>query len=121
MVRVRLADESLTDDLTRFLRRCECDVEHLGPGTLAVAIPRPVDVAAAVRHLKARRCYRCGATIEATLYRLGSGSCHDCRESARDERPPEARIHDDWTRMEIEAYLKVWLALHPEGDLELVA
>ena len=121
MVRVRLADDSLTDDLIEFLRRCECDVEYVGPAMLSVAILRPLDVEAAVRQLQARRCYRCGSPIEATLFRLGSASCHDCRESAYDDEPPAARIRDDWTRMEIEAYLKVWLALHPDGGLELVA
>lgn len=121
MVRVRLVDDSLTDDLIGFLRRCECDVEHVGPSLLSVAIRRPVDVESAVRQLQARRCYRCGSAIETMLYRLGSVSCHDCRESTRDEEPPAARIRDEWTRMEIEAYLKVWLALHPDGNVELVA
>jgi hypothetical protein len=27
---------------------------------------------------------------------------------------------DEWTRMEVEAYVKVWQALHPEGHVELV-
>ena len=121
MVRVRLADDSLTEDLIGFLRRCECEVNVLGPAFVSVAIRRPVDVEAAVRQLQARRCFRCGGEIELTLFRLGSPSCHDCRETVRDETPPAARIHEEWSRMEIEAYLKVWLALHPDGDAELVA
>jgi hypothetical protein len=30
-------------------------------------------------------------------------------------------VRDEWARMEVEAYVKVWQALHPAGRVELVA
>jgi hypothetical protein len=122
MVRLRLSDDSLTTELVGFLRRCECEVEHLGPATVAVGLRHPLDLDAAVRQLHAGRCYSCGEEIESVLFRLGSGCCHDCREETRAEQAPNpARVREDWTRMEVEAYLRVWRALHPEGRIELVA
>jgi hypothetical protein len=121
MVRLRLSDDSLTTELVGFLRRCACQVESLGPATVGVSLEHPLDVDAAVRQLHARRCYRCGSPIEATLYRLGSAACQDCRDSSRGAPPDPATVREEWTRMEIEAYLKVWQALHPEGRIDLVA
>jgi hypothetical protein len=115
-----VSDDSLATELVGFLRRCECEVEHLGPTIVAVGLRHPLDVEAALRQLHAGRCYRCGGEIEETLYRLGSGCCHDCREEA-DQAPSPARVRDDWTRMEVESYLRIWRALHPEVRIELVA
>ena len=33
----------------------------------------------------------------------------------------EGPVRDEWARMEVEAYLKVWRALHPDCSVELVA
>jgi hypothetical protein len=123
MVRLRLNDSALVMNLGTFLRRCECDVEQLGPTTLGVGLRHSIDVDVAVRQLRAGRCYRCGEEIELLLFGLGSPLCADCRDGTAangdgeiDERP----IRDEWAQMEVEAYVKVWQALHPDAKVELV-
>jgi hypothetical protein len=119
MVQLRLSDPAVTSDLEAFLRRCECFVDQVGPRLLAVGIAHDVDVNAAVRQLRAGRCLRCEEPIEELVFRLGSPLCLDCRaDPARDEG---ASVRDAWTRMEVEAYVQVWLALHPDSAVELVA
>jgi hypothetical protein len=43
------------------------------------------------------------------------------RLPSRDNNLAEVSIRDEWTRMEVEAYVKVWQALHPAERVELVA
>jgi hypothetical protein len=81
----------LAPELVVFLRRCQCDVDHLGPATLGVGLKHAIDLETAAQHLR-------GATSGVT-----------------------APVRDQWARMEVEAYLKVWRALHPECSVELVA
>jgi hypothetical protein len=119
MVQLRLNDTALASELGRFLRRCECEVEHLGPTTLGVGVRHGIDIEAAVRELRAGRCYRCGGEIEATVFGLGSPQCLDCRHGSNNVA--EGSIRDEWTKMEVEAYVKVWQALHPAERVELVA
>jgi hypothetical protein len=119
MVQLRLNDTALASELGTFLRRCECVVEQLGPNTLGVAVRHGIDVDAAVRHLRAGRCYRCGDEIEPAVFGLGSPLCLDCREGSDDVA--DGLIRDEWARMEVEAYVKVWQALHPAGRVELIA
>jgi hypothetical protein len=118
MVRLQLDDPSLTPELVAFLRRCQCEVMHLGPTSVSVGLGHPVDPDAAVQRLQDGRCYRCGEQIERVLFRLGSPRCHDCRESSG---PGGDTARDSWTRMEVESYLRVWESLHPGARVELVA
>jgi hypothetical protein len=119
MVLLRLNDTALTVELERFLRRCECEVQQLGPNTLSVGIRHGVDINAAVRQLRSGRCYRCGEEIEPSVFGLGSPLCLDCRHEGNDLA--ESPIRDEWARMEVAAYVKVWQELHPAGRVELVA
>jgi hypothetical protein len=121
MVRVRLHDPSFTDELVSFLRRCQCHVRDLGPATVGVGVGHEVDPDAAVQRLSSGRCCGCGDVIEDALFRLGSSRCHDCREGSGLIRRPAAEIRDEWTRMEVESYLRVWRALHPGAAVDLVA
>lgn len=82
----------LATELVAFLRRCQCDVDHLGPATLGVALKHAIDLETA-----------------AQLHReAGSNGL-------------TAPVRDEWARMEVEAYLRVWCALHPECSVEVVA
>ena len=119
MVRLRLDDPSVALELVAFLRRCQCNVEHLGPTTVGVGLGHPVDVEAAVQRLQTGLCYDCGDVIEEALFRLGSGRCHDCRTGSGHRHPDSPR--ERWTRMEVESYLKIWRAQHPDSRVELVA
>jgi hypothetical protein len=122
VVRLRLNDSSHVMNLEAFLRRCECDVEQLGPTTLGVGLRHSIDVDVAVRQLRAGRCYRCGDEIEPLVFGLGSPLCLECRDAqaANGDAPIDERpIRDEWARMEVEAYVKVWQALHPEAKVEL--
>jgi len=120
-VRLRLHDPSQTSELISFLRRCQCDVRDLGPATVGVGLGHPVDPDAAVQRLQSGLCCRCGDLIADSLFRLGSSRCHDCRESPRsDTRPDIEALRDDWTRMEVESYLRVWRSLHPGAEVDLL-
>jgi hypothetical protein len=121
MVRLRLTNSSLVSELGTFLQRCECDVVQLGPSLLDVGVRHEIDVEVARRQLGARRCYQCEESA-GSVSRPGSPRCVDCRHELREFDAAEARspIRDEWTRMEVEAYLKVWQALHPEGHVEFV-
>ncbi|TMK92300.1 MAG: hypothetical protein E6G42_07775 [Actinobacteria bacterium] len=122
MVQLRLHDPSLTTELVTFLRRCQCSVRDLGPATVGVGLGHPIDPDAAVQRLQSGLCYRCGNLIADSLFRLGSSRCHDCRESpGLDTRPDIDALREDWTRMEVESYLRVWRSLHPDAYVELVA
>jgi hypothetical protein len=123
MVRLRIDDPMLAPELLAFLRRCECDVEHRGPTTLEVDLRHSLDIEMAMRQLRAGRCYRCAGEIEPFIKRLGSPLCIDCRQSLNGHAAEldEAPIREEWTRMEVEAYVKVWCALHPDCSVELVA
>jgi hypothetical protein len=83
----------LAPELVVFLRRCQCEVDHLGPATLGVGLKHAIDLETAAQQLKLH-----GATSGVT-----------------------APVRDQWARMEVEAYLKVWRALNPECSVELVA
>ena len=84
----------LAPELVVFLRRCQCEVDHLGPATLE---GRP----------EARDRPRDGGAAASSSTGPTSGVT--------------APVRDQWTRMEVEAYLKVWRALNPECSVELVA
>jgi len=55
----------------------------------------------------------------ASEYGLGSPLCLDSRHGGNDAA--EGPIRDEWARMEVEAYVKVWQALHPADRVELIA
>jgi hypothetical protein len=120
MVRLRVHDPSTTLELVAFLRRCQCNVQHLGPTTVGVGLGHAVDLEAAVRRVQTGLCYSCGELIEEALFRLGSARCHDCRESSGEHRHREG-AQERWTRMEVEAYLRIWRAQNPDAHVELVA
>jgi hypothetical protein len=121
MLQLRLHDPSFTPELVSFLRRCQCQVRDLGPAIVGVGVRHAVDPEAAVRPLRSGICCRCGSLIADALLRLGSLHCHDCRESSHLNGGTDTqRLHDEWARMEIEAYLRVWRVLHPGAEVELV-
>jgi hypothetical protein len=121
-VRIDVSDQALVEELLEFLRRCSCTVERSGPTSLRVVLDPAVSVGAALSLVRAGVCYACAGTIEAPLARLGSALCLDCRDT-EGARNGEARADDrarrQWARMEIEAYLRVWEAKHPDADVML--
>jgi hypothetical protein len=117
MVRVRLHDPSAAPELASFLRRCQCEVQQLGPTMVGVGLGHGVDPEVAARRLQHGRCYRCGEPIEPVLFRLGSPQCQDCREGSRDTEPEAAEL---WARMEIESYLRIWRLRNPGATVELI-
>ena len=114
-VRIDVSDRALVEELLEFLRRCSCTVERSGPTSLRVLLDPAVSVGAALSLV-------CAGEIEAPLARLGSALCLDCREN-EGARNGEARADDrstrQWARMEVEAYLRVWEAKHPEARVTL--
>ena len=94
MVRLRVDDPTLASELLTFLRRCECDVDQLGPETLEVGLDRSLD-------------------LQLTMHRQRVGDGHAVSLG-------DGPVRDEWVRMEIEAYLKVWCALHPGCGVELL-
>jgi hypothetical protein len=118
MVRLRVHDPSRTAELVTFLRRCQCEVQHLGPSTVGVGLGHPVDPDALARRVQEGRCYVCGEAIEEVLFRLGSPRCHDCRESTGNHGDT---INESWTRIEVEAFLRIWRLRNPDALVELVA
>jgi hypothetical protein len=121
-VRIDVSDRALVGELLEFLRRCSCTVEPTGPGSLRVFLDPAVTVGAALSLVRAGICYACTGTIEAPLARLGSALCLECRDS-EGTRTGELRADEgtrrQWARMEIEAYLRVWQAQHPEARATL--
>lgn len=96
MIRLRVDDPMLAPELLTYLRRCQCDVEYLGPTTLEVCLGHSIDVKTAIRQF--------GGGLSEHTIDLGEGP-----------------VRDEWARMEVEAYLKVWCTLHPECSVQLVA
>jgi hypothetical protein len=121
-VRIDVSDRALVEELLEFLRRCSCTVERSGPTALRVVLDPAVSVGAALSLVRAGVCYACAGEIEAPLARLGSALCLDCRDSegARSgEMRADDRARRQWALMEIEAYLRVWEARHPEARVTL--
>jgi hypothetical protein len=121
-VRIDVSHRALVGELLEFLRRCSCTVERSGPTTIRVYLDPAVSVGAALSLVRAGVCYACTGEIEAPLARLGSALCLDCRDS-QGARSGELRADDgarrNWARMEIEAYLRVWQAKHPDATATL--
>ena len=121
-VRIEVSDRALVEELLDFLRRCTCSVERVGPSSLRVTLDPAVSVGAALSLVRAGVCYACAGEIEAPLARLGSALCLDCRDSegARNgESAADASSRHRWARMEVESYLRVWQARHPEVRVTL--
>jgi hypothetical protein len=121
-VRIDVSDRTLVEELLEFLRRCSCTVERSGPMALRVVLDPAVSVGAALSLVRAGVCYACTGAIEAPLARLGSALCLDCRESEgsrNGELRADERARRQWARMEIEAYLRVWEAQHPNATATL--
>jgi hypothetical protein len=121
-VRIDVSDRALVEELLEFLRRCSCTVERSGPTALRVVLDPAVSVGAALSLVRAGVCYACAGEIEAPLARLGSALCLDCRDSEgtrSGEMRADDRARHQWARMEIEAYLRVWEARHPEARVTL--
>jgi hypothetical protein len=120
-MRVRINESTLLDDLVRFLRRCGCRVTQVELETIDVQLDIDVSLEVAMTLVRAGRCYRCGEEVAPGLSALGSTLCHDCRD--RSEHENGAHMHDQpsrvWARMEIDAYLSVWCALHPEAHISI--
>lgn len=119
-MRVRIHEADLVDDLVSFLRRCECRVARIDLETIDVELDIEVSPDAEMSLIRAGRCYRCGEVVAPTLSALGSALCHDCRDRDRDPRGAHRDMRQRlWAQMEIDAYLKVWLALHPGVHVSL--
>jgi hypothetical protein len=121
-VRIDVSDRTLVEELLEFLRRCSCTVERTGPDSLRVLLDPAVTVGAALSLVRAGICYACTGAIEAPLARLGSALCLECRgsEGAREGEPrADGAARREWARMEVEAYLRVWQARHPEAKAVL--
>ncbi len=121
-VRVDVSDQALVEELLEFLRRCSCTVDRTGPTSLRVSLDPSVSVGAALSLVRAGVCYSCTGAIEAPLARLGSALCLECRDSEGVRtREPQANgaAQRQWARMEVEAYLRVWQARHPQAQVTL--
>jgi hypothetical protein len=121
-VRIDLSDRALVEELLEFLRRCSCTVERTGPDSLRVQLDPAVSVGAALSLVRAGVCYACTGEIEAPLARLGSALCLECRDSEgtrNGELRADDRARRTWARMEVDAYLRVWQAKHPEARVTL--
>jgi hypothetical protein len=119
-VRVRVA-ASLAHDLLDFLRRCGCEVEQSCPDIIDVRLDPNVSVDAVLSVVRDHRCYACGGEVADVLAKLGSALCHDCRDAAdASGRAPERVVRALWARMEVDAYLRVWLARHPGAEAALL-
>ena len=123
VVRIDVSDRALVEELLEFLRRCSCSVERTGHSSLRVSLEPTVSVGAALSLVRAGVCYACTEMIEAPLARLGSALCLDCR-GTQGHRNGESPAADDearrrWATMEVESYLRVWQARHPEARLTL--
>lgn len=118
MVRLRVHDPSLAPELASFLRRCQCEVEQLGPTMVGVGLGHDVNPEVAARRLQEGRCYSCGEPIEAVLFGLGSPRCHDCREGNGNGA---ASARENWARMEVESYVRIWRLRNPGARVELVS
>ncbi len=122
-MKVRLANSALLGDLIEYLRRCECLVERDGSETLRVDLNGAVSFEAAMSRVRSGLCYRCGAEVESVLWKLGSPLCLDCRESRSGQSPQEPAFtaQQEWRRMQLRAYLKVWQARHPGVEAQLIS
>jgi hypothetical protein len=121
-VRIDVSDRSLVSELLEFLRRCSCTADQTGPGSIRVSLDPTVSIGAALNLLRAGVCYACTQPIEAPLARLGSALCLGCRDTqaARTGVPQaDAAARRRWARMEVEAYLRVWQARHPQVRVTL--
>lgn len=121
-MRIDVSDRAFVEELLEFLRRCSCTVERSGPTSVRVMLDPKVSVGAALSLVRAGVCYACAGAIEPPLARLGSPLCLDCRDT-EGARNGEARAghaaRRQWARMEIEAYLRVWQARHPQARATL--
>jgi hypothetical protein len=121
-MRIDVSDGALVKDLLEFLRRCSCTAERTGLRSVQVSLDPAVSLGAALSLVRAGVCYACAGPIEAPLARLGSALCLECRDSEvarKGERPADDRARRQWARMEIEAYLRVWEAQHPQARVTL--
>jgi hypothetical protein len=125
-LRIRMETPALMRQLVQFLERCECNVDDLDARTVAIRIEPAVDFASAMELVKAGLCYACGGEIALPLSRLGSTACQDCRDAGARLRDAALdggavmRERREWTRMKVEAYLKVWRAQHPDSRVEIL-
>jgi hypothetical protein len=115
-MRVQLSQPTLAEDLIRFLRRCNCRVDQVDDGFVEVLPGRLDDVNTVLRLTRAGLCYSCGRPVERALAEVGSPRCHDCRDAKADSTPLVRR----GAKLEIEAYLRVWNALHPAATTTIV-
>jgi hypothetical protein len=121
-MRIHLPEPSLSDELTEFLRRCECNVTALGEGVFEVDLRLALSYDAAMGLVQAGRCYSCGEEIEPVLRDLGSALCHDCRDGENGNGnghanvPADSVLRERWVRMEVAAYLRTWSALHADAQ-----
>lgn len=116
-MRVQLAQPTFAEDLIGFLRRCNCRVHQVADGFVEVSPARTEAIESVLRLTRAGLCYGCGGAVERALAELGSPLCHDCRDGAAAHSLPPLRRR---ARLEVEAYLRVWNALHPAATTTIV-
>jgi hypothetical protein len=116
-MRVQVSDVKLVDDLADYLGRCGCVVRKYGARVLGVSVSTEVSLDAALALVREGRCYSCGSAIAPALASLGSTQCHDCRDDGRGD----AEAAEAWCEMEVEAFLGVWRAWHPQASVAVLA
>ncbi len=123
-MRIQLVQSTFMDELVEFLGRCQCRVSSARAGLIDIHLHPEVSQEAAMRLLEPGSCYRCGAPVEEVLQRLGSPACMDCRD--RPNGAPQsngnghAALRHRWARFEVDSYLRVWNAKHPEALAQLL-
>ena len=110
-MRVRLEEPDDLSDIIVFLRSCDCRARYVSNDMLDVGFAAEAEIQRSLDLIAAGRCYGCAAVVPEALAELGSPLCHDCRDSGRGE---------GFDRLRIEAYLRIWNALHPASRASIL-
>ena len=110
-MRVRLEEPDDLGEIIVFLRSCDCRARHVSNDTLDVGFAAETKIQRSLDLVAAGRCYGCAAVVPEALAELGSPLCQDCRDDRRGE---------GLDRLRIEAYLRIWNALHPKARASIL-
>ena len=110
-MRVRLDVPNDLGEIVGFLRSCDCRVRHISKEVLDVGFEHETEIQRSLDLVAAGRCYGCAAVVPEPLAQLGSPLCQDCRDNGRGE---------GLDRLRIEAYLRIWNALHPAARASIL-
>ncbi len=112
-MRVRLEEPDDLGDIIVFLRSCDCRARHVANDMIDVGFVAETEIQRSLDLVAAGRCYGCAAVVTEALAELGSPLCQDCRDSGRGRA-------DGLDRLRIEAYLRIWNALHPAARASIL-